>query len=214
MKKFMLLTIGASMVLLMTASLSISADGEDFGGPEITFEHPVKGVKFSHKAHVGDLGFACDSCHDGLFDMQVGAAFEKGNFTMASLNKGLYCGACHNGSMAFASNTQCSSCHEAGGDILYTEPVKSVIFSHNIHVEKNGLECDSCHDGLFEMKALAAQTKENFTMNALYQGEYCGACHDGSTAFASNTQCATCHIGVKGYRKVAGEEKSEEGAHH
>lgn len=214
MKKFMLLAISSVMLLLMMATPSISADEGDFGGPEINFENPVKGVSFSHKAHVGDFGFACDSCHDSLFEMQVGSSFEKGDFTMASFNKGLYCGACHNGSMAFATNTQCASCHVAdGGDILYTEPVKSVVFSHRIHVDKNGLGCDSCHDGLFEMKALAAQDKDNFTMEALYKGEYCGACHDGSMAFASNTQCATCHVGVKGYRRVSGEGEKATSEH-
>jgi c(7)-type cytochrome triheme protein len=99
-----------------------------------------------------------------------------------------------------------------GGDIIYTEPVMGVIFSHEVHVDDNGFACEDCHDDPFEMEALAAQEDPNFTMKGLEEGLYCGMCHDGDTAFASDTQCATCHIGVKGYRRATGEAPS--GAHH
>lgn len=85
-----------------------------------------------------------------------------------------------------------------GGDILYTKPVKSVLFSHKTHVEQKGLTCDMCHSGAFEMQSLRAQENPDFTMESLYQGKYCGACHNGTMAFASNTRCASCHTGVKG----------------
>jgi c(7)-type cytochrome triheme protein len=91
-----------------------------------------------------------------------------------------------------------------GGDVVYTKPVKSVIFSHKAHVEEIGLGCDMCHAGLFDMQNLAAQEKDDFTMESLYAGKYCGVCHDGGMAFASNTQCARCHIGVKGYNALHG----------
>jgi hypothetical protein len=47
----------------------------------------------------------------------------------------------------------------------------------------------------------AEEHPEKFTMEALYAGKYCGVCHNGSDAFASNTRCATCHIGVKGLER-------------
>jgi c(7)-type cytochrome triheme protein len=89
-----------------------------------------------------------------------------------------------------------------GGEITYTKPVKSVQFSHKVHVEQKGLTCDMCHAGTFEMQALKAQNNPDFTMESLYQGKYCGACHNGTMAFAANTRCASCHSGVKG-SKVA-----------
>ncbi|HEY6872857.1 MAG TPA: cytochrome c3 family protein [Geobacteraceae bacterium] len=85
-----------------------------------------------------------------------------------------------------------------GGEIIFTKPVRSVQFSHKAHVEQKGLTCDMCHAGTFEMQALKAQEKPDFTMESLYQGKYCGACHNGTMAFASNTRCASCHSGVKG----------------
>lgn len=84
------------------------------------------------------------------------------------------------------------------GDILYTKPVKSVLFSHKTHSK---ISCDRCHSGLFEMKALTAQERPDFNMDSLYKGKYCGACHNGKEAFASDTQCATCHGGVREYAK-------------
>ena len=98
-----------------------------------------------------------------------------------------------------------------GGDIIYTKPVMSVIFSHAIHVEDIGLGCDMCHPDLFNMASLAAEQYEDFTMQSLYDGKYCGACHDGSWAFASDTQCARCHIGVKGFAEATGLEETSKG---
>lgn len=110
MKRIMLHVICALMLSLLAVVPTVSAE-DDFGGPEITFEAPVKGVWFSHKTHVGEFGLECDSCHDSIFQMQVGTALENGDFTMESLYQGKYCGACHDGSTAFASNTQCATCH-------------------------------------------------------------------------------------------------------
>src|SRR5208282_1817147 len=69
------------------------------------------------------------------------------------------------------------------GNILYTKPVKSVLFSHKLHVNEKMVSCDMCHAKLFEMKARAVQEKADFNMAALNEGKYCGACHNGKTAF-------------------------------
>ena len=97
-----------------------------------------------------------------------------------------------------------------GGDIIYTQPVKAVIFSHAFHVEELEFDCDDCHEDLFEAEALLAQQDTNFTMEGLRQGQYCGQCHDGSAAFSSDTQCARCHIGVKGYNAKLGNMETDE----
>ncbi|MFZ8830898.1 MAG: cytochrome c3 family protein [Thermodesulfobacteriaceae bacterium] len=92
---------------------------------------------------------------------------------------------------------------EAGGpEIEYTKPVKGVLFSHKLHVKDLGLLCESRHMDIFEMEAFKSQRNPDFNMDSLYKGKYCGACHDGKIAFASNTKCATCHIGVKGLERL------------
>lgn len=86
------------------------------------------------------------------------------------------------------------------GDILYTRDVKTVAFSHQTHAVDLKLACDVCHTSLFQMQAHQVESKPDFNMAGLAQGKYCGACHSGSDngAFASDSQCARCHIGVKG----------------
>lgn len=95
--------------------------------------------------------------------------------------------------------------------IVWVKPVKSVVFDHKVHTQGAGLECDSCHDELFTMEAGAVQEKEDFTMETLYKGGYCGACHDGETAFASNKRCTSCHIGVRGHARLSGNPAATEG---
>jgi c(7)-type cytochrome triheme protein len=97
--------------------------------------------------------------------------------------------------------------------IIWVKPVKSVVFDHKVHTQGAGLECDSCHDELFTMEAGAAQENEDFTMETLYKGGYCGACHDGDTAFASNKRCTSCHIGVRGHARLSGNPGAAEDAH-
>ena len=99
--------------------------------------------------------------------------------------------------LVFSAGAGAADDAAGGGDILFTKPVQSVLFSHKAHVEKKGLTCDLCHSGLFEMSASADQEKGDFNMAGLAQGKYCGACHNGVMAFSSATRCASCHGGVK-----------------
>ena len=61
-----------------------------------------------------------------------------------------------------------------GGGILYTQPVKSVIFRHQHHVDVKKISCEKCHSGLFEMQALLVQEKKDFVMDytALYARDF------------------------------------------
>ena len=81
--------------------------------------------------------------------------------------------------------------------ILYTEPIRSVLFTHQSHLVKK-LSCYQCHNGLFDMESMKVQEKKDFNMESLYKGRYCGVCHNGKAAFSSDTQCARCHVRVKG----------------
>ncbi len=87
--------------------------------------------------------------------------------------------------------------------IVWNKPVETVVFQHKVHTMKAGLSCDSCHDDLFQMEAGNAENSKDFTMKSIYNGGYCGACHDGSSAFAANTRCTACHIGVRGKARLA-----------
>ncbi len=197
-------TILAGPFLLASHALAKEEYDVKAFGPKnpIVWEKPVK-VIFEHKVHTDDMELECSSCHAELFAMQRGVAPKTGKLSMASLAKGQFCGACHDGDSAFATDTNCAACHIIPKDpIVWTEPVKAVVFYHNAHTEDYELECNSCHNSAFTMKKGTAENSGNFTMKALYSGQYCRQCHDGDTAFASNTLCRTCHIGVKGYNRM------------
>ncbi len=195
-----------SMTAVLLAAGPLLADT---GGGEIYYTKPVKSVLFSHKLHVEDRGLGCDMCHTKLFEMQALAAQQRPDFTMKSLYAGKYCGACHNGKMAFASNTQCARCHDgvkgydaalakgiidpsakrSGGPksfVYKPKDIGAVTFSHEFHTA--AFSCKDCHTKVFRMK----KGGNKMTMDAMNAGKFCGKCHDGKTATAV-TDCAKCH---------------------
>ena len=69
---------------------------------------------------------------------------------------------------------------------------KAVVFSHWRHRARYA--CRVCHFELgFALQTGATGVTEEDNRN----GEYCGACHDGTTAFAVTDRdaCARCHVG-------------------
>lgn len=80
------------------------------------------------------------------------------------------------------------------GDIVFkrktpgSDDVPVAIFPHYLH--RMQFKCYVCHDDLFQMKAGA----DDITMDAIQDGKFCGACHDGKTAFQSTFEaCPRCH---------------------
>jgi len=180
-------------------------DEEDEHGGVIIYEEPVKAI-FDHDLHL-ETGMECDSCHDDLFEEETGAAESSGDFTMAAFREGKYCGSCHDGDTAFHIYSQCESCHSAPTDPIYfTKPVLAVIFDHKIHVGREKIKCEECHKEVFNMKRGAEKLTEDFVMANIYcEGadvKFCGVCHNNERAFADNTRCTVCHIGVKDYNKI------------
>lgn len=208
--------IASTFLLVSHASAAEEYDVKAFGPKNpIVWNKPVKAV-FEHRVHTDSIGLECSACHGEIFAMQRGVALQTGKLSMASLAEGKFCGACHDGDTAFASDTNCAACHTVPEDpIVWTKPAKAVVFYHNAHTDEYGLDCDSCHNEAFVMKKGTAESSANFTMKSMYDGRYCGVCHDGETAFASNTLCNTCHIGVKGYNRMMGvvPHPEEKGGH-
>ncbi len=79
---------------------------------DFTFDQtkPLGPVTFSHKFHVTEKKLQCPDCHTKIFQMKRVAASQ---MKMANLNKGEYCGTCHNGKKAFGTKDtkDCGKCH-------------------------------------------------------------------------------------------------------
>lgn len=90
--------------ILLTASVGWAA----VGGGKITFK--VSGaapVVYSHDYHVGVKMLKCSECHNALFTTRA----HHFKVTMAEMQKGRSCGACHNGQRAFDVKENCNRCH-------------------------------------------------------------------------------------------------------
>lgn len=140
-------------------------------------------VTFTHQNHAKK--FSCGECHPALFQPKKGST----RMTMDEMYKGGTCGKCHNGKAAFAS-TACARCHtmkEFKKELSYkSEGMSPAVFSHEMHTAM--FECKNCHTALFPYKFRGSGMK----MDDLYQGKFCGSCHNGQAAFASQ-ECQRCH---------------------
>ena len=151
----------------------------------ISFKKTAFPSRFDHMLHSNIFG--CKDCHPKIFIMKAGASY----VTMKDIYNGAYCGACHDGKKAFSSS-DCAKCHEMKGfnkELVYkVEGLGNVVFSHKFHT--SAFSCADCHPKLFDMK----KTKGKMTMDEMYKGKFCGACHNGSMA-SPLSDCGKCHKG-------------------
>lgn len=143
----------------------------------------ISSVTFSHDLHTSI--FPCNDCHTKLFEFKAGAKHN----TMADMNAGKSCGACHNGDRAFSVKGGCYKCHKGfkPGPITFKSRTGTVHFSHEKHLTNFG--CADCHTKIFPYKAGA----KHYTMGQMSKGASCGVCHNGADAFATTGDCDRCH---------------------
>jgi c(7)-type cytochrome triheme protein len=100
-----LLPVLAALLLLAGNATAVPS------GRTVEFASPRGKVTFDGKAHAGK-GVKCADCHSmpKLFEMKKGGA----RMTMAAMNEGKFCGACHDGRKAFSANAvaSCMKCHQ------------------------------------------------------------------------------------------------------
>ncbi|MBU5637232.1 cytochrome c3 family protein [Geomonas sp. Red69] len=155
-------------------------------------EFKIKGLgqtTFSHSVHLAKVSDGCKSCHNGTV-----ITGKEGRVTMAQMEKGKTCGACHNGKKAFTVAGNCGKCHAGMKPREITWKAKGVTdakFSHDFHLE--AFTCKDCHTKLFAFKAGA----KHFTMADMQKGKSCGGCHNGKEAFTVAGDCNKCHKGYK-----------------
>jgi c(7)-type cytochrome triheme protein len=69
-------------------------------------------------------------------------------------------------------------------------PMGKVTFDGKVHADK-GLKCLDCHSKIFKMKKGSTEMK----MADIHAGKFCGVCHNGIKAYATNNpdNCPKCH---------------------
>jgi len=139
----LLLTVVALSILCGTAaatfySLPPHPPAHQYGTSLLDRVSSVNGVPavlFSHWQH--RLHYTCSVCHTELeFELEVGGT----GITEADNRAGRYCGACHNGSTAFAPEGACKRCHSGGTEgqeekfnaIFSKKPFPSTPFGNGI----------------------------------------------------------------------------------
>jgi c(7)-type cytochrome triheme protein len=161
-------------------------------------------VVFSHQVHLQKVHNNCKACHNAIFNLS-----HKQRVTMAQMENGKSCGACHNGTKAFgvADEKHCETCHSGRvRNIKYvSKGATEAVFSHDSHFAKTGEKCRNCHG-----KIITGRQK-NVTMAQMEKGATCGACHNGKRAFSVAGNCGDCHRGMKPrdivFQNEAGEVK-------
>jgi c(7)-type cytochrome triheme protein len=78
-------------------------------GKTVDYDNSGGKVVFDGKVHA-DKGLKCNACHTKIFKMKTGAV----KMTMADINAGKFCGACHNGTATFNTSDRqnCVRCHQ------------------------------------------------------------------------------------------------------
>lgn len=105
MKTTMLMAVVLCVFLPMSTVFGV------VGGGDLSFTPKnAKPVFFSHEIHVKDKTLKCSACHYHTFQM----AKDSYKMEMSKINKGEFCGFCHNGERSFDVKDQksCGKCHK------------------------------------------------------------------------------------------------------
>lgn len=130
----------------------------------------------------------CFECHSlDAFMAQPG----EGVFSheMHGMMSGLHCNQCHNirgHELPTLKGEACAQCHSTDKMTYSGGGMGKVTFNHSMHGQM--FSCRECHADTFKMK----QGGVKMTMTPMYQGKYCGSCHNGQMAFSSQ-DCMKCH---------------------
>jgi c(7)-type cytochrome triheme protein len=101
----------AISILTVCLVVPLAARADKVGGGDLTFTPKNAGpVVFSHEKHVNEKGLKCTGCHYQVFQMAQGSY----KMDMNKINKGGFCGKCHNGQKAFDAKDEknCGRCHK------------------------------------------------------------------------------------------------------
>lgn len=142
-------------------------------------------IPFSHENHLKNLNNNCSACHNTIFHIVLK---NNSTVTMAEMEKGKSCGACHNKEHPKTPQlNNCSICHTVDAVSMVIPDFGTLTFKHSKHLGM--FTCTDCHDALYKTD----RSNPAVTMAQMQQGKSCGSCHDGKSAFSVAGDCVKCH---------------------
>ncbi len=130
-----------------------------------------KYIKFSHTFHVKDQGVGCEDCHTAVKTSTLSSD--------ALLGSHESCKTCHEEQIS----NNCAYCHTTPDNIVpIPRPERELRFSHETHVAKQEIKCETCHAGMDSVTYAGARNMPVMST--------CTDCH---AAQKVSTNCETCH---------------------
>src|SRR6266568_1607221 len=170
------------LAVVIALSGNVSAD---FIQPLLIKTKNAGNIPFSHENHLKSLNNNCSACHNSIFHIVLK---NNSTVTMAKMEKGKSCGACHNKENPKTPQlNNCTACHTVDAVSIVIPDFGTLIFRHSKHLGM--FTCTDCHNALFKTD----RTNPHVTMSQMQQGKSCGGCHDGKSAFSVAGDCVKCH---------------------
>jgi hypothetical protein len=135
--------------------------------------------KDDDKAHKGNFGQKCESCHtekewkDILFDHG-----KKTKYPLLGKHRDAKCTACHKGDIYKDKvQTACLACHQ----------------KDDKHKGQQGKKCESCHDEKSWTQARFDHRQSRFPLTGKHVSVECKKCHAAPTFKDAKSDCWSCH---------------------
>jgi hypothetical protein len=135
-----------------------------------------------HKAvepHKGKLGERCESCHSPTqWRKTIPFDHSKTNFALEGAHRAVACQTCHVGEIYKDLGRTCASCHRL----------------QDVHGERYGSACDTCHDQTSWKAAHFNHDRTSFPLHGAHAVLACDSCHTGALYRDKlQTICVACH---------------------
>jgi hypothetical protein len=140
----------------------------------------MRRIKFSHQFHVKEAGVACVDCHS-----DVSKSTKSADNLLAKQEA---CRSCHEDQLT----NNCTYCHTSADSTKYIatpSPVRDLVFSHQQHVDRQKVSCETCHTILDKTGSATGDLVPAMTT--------CMTCHDGVKVASP---CETCHTNFAALR--------------
>lgn len=141
--------------------------------------------------HAGVNGEQCQQCHGTEGWSEVKFDHERdGRWPLLGKHAEVGCELCHTVSLTEPKlEAACVSCHR----------------SDDVHLGKNGTQCQDCHGNDDWRESRFDHAKTDFALRGKHQDVPCVACHRGSVEDELPLACVGCHEGGDVHRRSLGE---------